>query len=204
MTTMKTLPALNIDLPPGFSGMPVSDDEELNLRTAWAVSQKAATAAGKTPEEFGGYLVSLVPAMRRTNIRVFGKFAVGEGPEFLATLTLALVPFPAAADGPGESVAEVIADVYRRRHPKAEVRLVSLPAGPAMAAIECGEFRLPPELTGNPVEEVRTQIKAMYQIPWPDGGSVVMLSVIAESEQAWPAVAEATGRIAHSLRRAPR
>jgi len=202
MTTTKTLLALNIDLPPGFTGMPVSDDEELNLRTAWAISQRVAAAAGKTPEEFGGYLVSLVPAMRRTNIRVFGKFAVGDGPDFLATLTLALVPFPETE--PLESVAGALADIYRRRHPRAEVRLVDLPAGPAMAAIEGGEFRLPPELTGNSVEEVRTQIKAMYQIPWPDGRSVVMLSVIAESEQAWPAVAEATARIANSLRRAPR
>src|SRR6266496_3647839 len=139
MTTTKTLPALHIDLPPGFTGMPVSDDLELNLRTAWAISQKAAAAVGKTPEEFGGYLVSLVPAMRRTNIRVFGKFAVGDGPEFLATLTLAVVPFPEA--GPLESVAGALADIYRRRHPQAEVRLVDLPAGPAMAAIEGGEFR---------------------------------------------------------------
>ena len=47
---------------------------------------------------------------------------------------------------------------------------------------------------------MRTQIKAEYQIPLPDGRSVVILSVVAESEDAWPAVAEATAKVAWSLR----
>ncbi len=73
------------------------------------------------------------------------------------------------------------------------VQPVELPIGPAIVAISGGEFHLPGE-------DVRPQIKAEYQIPFPDGRSVVVLSVAAESEDAWPAVAEATAKVAWSLR----
>jgi hypothetical protein len=195
MNATETSSRLEIDLPPGFAGMPVANDDDLNRRHAWAVGQKLAGSAGKTSEEFGGYLMALVPTMQRNGVRVFGKFAVGERPADLATLTLSVAQWPDGGD------PAVLAAAYRRRHPAADVQLVRLPIGPAMAAIEGGEFRLPPEVTGQPVEQIRPRIQAVYQIPLPDGEFVAILSVTAESEEAWPAVMQVTAGVAHSLRR---
>ncbi|MEV6873992.1 hypothetical protein [Amycolatopsis sp. NPDC051128] len=183
---------LQIDLPPGFAGMPVGSDDKMNRGHAWTVAESLAAGAGKTIEEFGSYLMALVPTMQANGIRVFGKFAVGPRRGDVATLTLGVVRWPEAA-GNRDAVVAAMAEQYRSRHRRAVVQPVRLPIGPAVVAISGGEFHLPER-------DVRTQIKAEYQIPLPDGRSVVILSVVAESEDAWPAVAEATARVAWSLR----
>ncbi|WP_410608425.1 hypothetical protein [Amycolatopsis sp. lyj-109] len=184
---------LQIDLPPGFAGMPVGTDDKMNRGHAWTVAENVAAGAGKTVEEFGSYLMALVPAMQANGIRVFGKFAVGPRKGDVATLTLGVAQWPEAAPGNRDAVVAAMAEQYRGRHKRAVVQPVRLPIGPAIVAISGGEFHLPER-------DVRTQIKAEYQIPLPDGRSVVILAVVAESEDAWPAVAEATAKVAWSLR----
>ncbi|HEY3559783.1 MAG TPA: hypothetical protein VGL05_20075 [Kribbella sp.] len=184
---------LQIDLPPGFAGMPVGADDKMNRGHAWTIAENVAPGAGKTVEEFGSYLMALVPTMQANGIRVFGKFAVGTRKGDVATLTLGVVQWPDTAPGNRDAVVAALAEQYRARHKRAVVQPVRLPIGPAIVAISGGEFHLPRG-------DVRTQIKAEYQIPLLDDRSVVILSVIAESEDAWPAVAEATAKVAWSLR----
>ncbi|WIX86446.1 hypothetical protein [Amycolatopsis sp. DG1A-15b] len=182
---------LEIDLPPGFSGMPVGTDDKMNRGHAWMVAENVAPAT--SVEQFGSYLMALVPTMQANGIRVFGKFAVGARKGDVATLTLGVALWPETAPGSRDALVAAMAEEYRGRHKRAVVQPVRLPIGPAIVAISGGEFHLPER-------DVRTQIKAEYQIPLPDGRSVVILSVIAESEDAWPAVAEATAKVAWSLR----
>ncbi|MDQ7806671.1 hypothetical protein Q5425_23270 [Amycolatopsis sp. A133] len=182
---------LEIDLPPGFAGLPVGSDDKLNRRQAWMVAENPAS--GISVEQFGSYLLALIPTMQANGIRVFGKFAVGPREGDVATLTLGVAQWPDTAPGNRDAVVAAMAEEYRGRHQHAVVQPVRLPIGPAVVAISGGEFRLPER-------DVRTQIKAEYQIPLPDGRSVVILSVVAESEDAWPAIAEATARVAWSLR----
>ncbi|MET8994629.1 hypothetical protein [Amycolatopsis sp. NPDC004169] len=183
---------LEIDLPPGFAGLPVGRDDRLDRRHAWMAAEGSAASV----EEFGSYLMALVPAMQANGVRVFGKFAVGPRKGDVATLTLGVARWPQTAPGNRDAVVAAMAEEYRARHKHAVVQPVRLPIGPAVVAISGGEFRLPER-------DVRTQIKAEYQIPLPDGRSVVILSVVAESEDAWPAVAEATAKVAWSLRGGP-
>jgi hypothetical protein len=182
---------LRIDLPPGFAGVPVGTDDKMNRGHAWTVAGNLASET--SVEQFGSYLMALVPAMRANGIRVFGKFAVGRRQGDVATLTLGVVQWPEAAPGNRDAVVAAMAEQYRGRHKHAVVQPVRLPIGPAVVAFSVGEFHLPER-------DVRAQIKAEYQIPLPDGRSVVILSVVAESEDAWPAVAEATAKVAWSLR----
>ena len=188
--------ALQVDLPPGFAGMPVANDENLSRGHVWTVAGALAPGAGTTIEEFGSYLLALIPAMQANGIRVFGKFAVGPRRSDVATLTLGVVQGPETAAGTREAVVATLVEKYRERHPKAVVHPLKLPIGPALAAISGGEFRLPDR-------ESRTQIKAEYQIPLRDGRSVVIIAAVAESEDAWPAVADATAKVAWSLRSEP-
>ncbi|MEV7093741.1 hypothetical protein AB0M80_12985 [Amycolatopsis sp. NPDC051045] len=182
---------LQIDLPPGFAGMPVGSDDKLNRGHAWMVAENLAS--GTSVEQFGSYLMALVPTMQANGIRVFGKFAVGPRKGDVATLTLGVAQWPDTAPGSRDALVAAMAEQYRSRHKRAVVQPVRLPIGPAIVAISGGEFHLPDG-------DVRAQITAEYQIPLPDGRSVVILSVVAESEDAWPAVAEATAKVAWSLR----
>jgi hypothetical protein len=182
---------LQIDLPPGFAGLPVGADDKMNRGHAWTIAENLGS--GTSIEDFAGYLMALVPAMQANGIRVFGKFAVGRRKGDVATLTLGVAQWPKTAPGNRDTVVAALAEQYRGRHKRAVVQPVRLPIGPAIVAISGGEFHLPDG-------DVRAQIKAEYQIPLPDGRSVVILSVVAESEDAWPAVAEATARVAWSLR----
>jgi len=184
---------LQIDLPPGFAGMPVGTDDKMNRGHAWTVAENLAAGAGTSIEQFGSYLMALVPTMQANGIRVFGKFAVGRRKGDVATLTLGVVQWPEPSPGNRDAVVAAMAAEYRKSHPRSVVQPVRLPIGPALVAFSGGEFHLPEH-------DVRTQIKAEYQIPLPDGRSVVILSVVAESEDAWPAVAEATAKVAWSLR----
>ncbi|MGW4061006.1 hypothetical protein ACWEGE_22175 [Amycolatopsis sp. NPDC004747] len=183
---------LEIDLPPGFAGMPVGSDDRMNRSHAWMVAENLES--GASVEQFGSYLMALIPTMQANGIRVFGKFAVGPRKGDVATLTLGVAQWPEEAPGSRDALVAAMAEQYRGRHKHAVVQPVRLPIGPAVVAISGGEFHLPER-------EVRTQFKAEYQIPLPDGRSVVILSVMAESEDAWPAIAEATAKVAWSLRR---
>jgi hypothetical protein len=184
---------LQIDLPPGFAGLPVGNDDRMNRGHAWTLAENLAVGAGQSVEEFGSYLMALVPAMQANGVRVFGKFAVGPRKGDVATLTLGVAQWPETAPGSRDALVVAMAEQYRSRHKRAVVHPVRLPIGPAVVAISGGEFHLPEQ-------DVRAQLKAEYQIPLPDGRSVVILSVVAGSEDAWPAIAEATARVAWSLR----
>lgn len=204
MNATETTPSLRIDLPPGFTGMPVTGDDSMNARLAWSISEKVAAPAGRSTEDFAAALMVLTPDLKANGVRLFGKFAAGDGPEYLATLSLGVLTWP---DADTEmlalrrtAVAEALLNVYKTKHPQADARLLRLPIGPALAAVEAGEYRLPPTYTGRPTEVVRAQAKVEYQIPLPDGEHVAVLVVTAESKVGWPAVAEAASRVAYSLR----
>ncbi|EMD27104.1 hypothetical protein [Amycolatopsis azurea] len=202
MTSTET--GLLLDLPPGFIGMPVTNDDEANAGIATAVGQKVGAATGTSAEQFSDHLLSLTPYLKNNGIRLYGRFAVGEGPESIATLTLGTVSWSAArrerSTVDRDVATAALLDVYRRNHPRADARPVRLPIGPALAAIEVGEFRLPPEVTGQAAEVVRLKVRAEYQIPLPGDEGLVILAVTADSMTAWPAIADATARLAHSLR----
>ncbi|WP_125801343.1 hypothetical protein [Amycolatopsis sp. WAC 01416] len=199
--------ALQLDLPPGFTGMPVTENDTMNARFALGVSEKAAVHTGRSTEDFAAALLTLTPELKSNGVRVFGKFAAGDSPEYLATLSLAVLRWPDADTEMltlrRNAVAEALLDVHRKKHPLADARVIRLPIGPAMAAVEAGEYRLPPEFTGRPTENIRAQAKVEYQIPLPDSDYLAVLVVTAESETGWPAVAEAASRVAYSLRPSP-
>lgn len=81
-----------------------------------------------------------------------------------------------------------------------DVRVVELTAGPAMVAASAGEYRLPPEITGQPETVVRPEFKAEFQLPTPDGKRLVVMAVTTDSEAGWSAVAAEAMRIANSIR----
>jgi len=203
-TTEQKSPKLRMDLPPGFVGMPVSGDDETNAGYAWVVGERVAGSIDKTAQQFGSYLMALAPKLKENGIRLVGKFAVGDTPEYVATLTMAVSRWPDADPellaSKRESVAGALVAAYLESHPEADARLVRLPIGPAMAAVEAGEFRLPPAYTGLDETVVRPEVRAEYQIPLPDGESVLILAVAAQSETGWPAIAEQTAVVAHSVR----
>lgn len=166
------------------------------------VSALTAPESGQSEQELASYLAVFADWLRPQHVVLFGKFATGTEP-VLATVALALVPL----DGPAVETAANNLDVvagdlhaeFRERHPGADSRVIRLPIGPAVAGLVIGEFRLPPEVTGEPAEVIRPTCRAEFQIPLPGGRALAVLSVSADSADGWPDIADQAGRIARSL-----
>ncbi|MGH4001379.1 MAG: hypothetical protein ACRDTJ_28415 [Pseudonocardiaceae bacterium] len=139
------------------------------------------------------------------NVQLVGKFAVAttDGPA-VATVVIAVHPLPiedrdsAAADLSG--LAGAIHEIIRRRHPRAETKVVPLPSGPAVAGVWLGELRLPRERTGIEEDMVLPTHRVQFLIPLPTAEHLVALDVSTVSEQAWPTVARQAVSIAGSVR----
>lgn len=201
-------PGLSIDVPPGFAGIPITGGGE---QIAARVRELAATAAESAPhsaDELAESFGAMAHFMAREDIRLFGRFAVSDEtmPEpVLANLALALPALDVDDDlaetvgnNRGEVAKQLVAR-YRERFPDADVHQVTLDAGPAMVAQRAGEYHIPAALSRGRGEVVRTEFKAEFQIPSPDGRRLVVMTVTTGSEQGWPLVAAEAVRIANSI-----
>lgn len=208
-TTQDAAPRLVIDLPPGFTGLTVTGDSEQDAAQVQALAQRTAAAAGESPERMTDHLGIIAHVLTDNRARLFGQFATRENTDqepVTATVVLAMPELDttdtdvASVARNGNVVAAELERQYRQRHPESDVRVVELTAGPAMVAASAGEYRLPPEMTGQPETLVRPEFKAEFQLPTPDGTRLVVMAVITDSEAGWPAVAAEAMRIANSIR----
>lgn len=206
----KAMPRLLIDLPPGFTGLPLTGDEEQDTSSVTDLAARTARQAGHSTEQMAEYVGLLASLMADNQARLFGRFATSDEhlPEPVVANFVLAMPELAAGDSdiadhiaPNASVvAGELEKNYRKRHPAADVRVVELTIGPAMVAASAGEYRLPPEVTGQAAPVVRQEFKAEFQIPTPDGSRLVVMAVTTDSEAGWPAVAAEAMRIANSIR----
>lgn len=202
------VPGLHIDVPPGFAGIPITGSGEQIAARVRALATKAAETTEHSAEELAESIGAMAHFMAREDIRLFGRFAVSDEtmPEpVLANLALAMVALDVdsdlaetVGDNRGE-VAKQLVRRYRERFPDADVHPVTLDAGPAMVAQRAGEYHIPAELTRGRGAVVRTEFKAEFQIPSPDGRRLVVMTVTTGDERAWPLVAAEAVRIANSI-----
>lgn len=202
-------PKLLIDVPPGFAGLPITGKGEDIAAHIRELSTKAADSSPQPIDDLEDNLGAIAHFMARENIRLFGRFAVSADdlPEpVLANLALAMPRLDVGRDQVEtirenrHNVAKELVKLYRERFPDADVHEVTLDMGPAMVAQRAGEFHIPPAATGRPDEVVRTEFKAEFQIPTPDGLRLVIMTVTTDSEAGWPAVAAEAVRIANGIR----
>lgn len=208
-TATEQAPRLVIDLPPGFTGLTVTGDDEQDAARVDALARRTAEAAGQSPERMADHIALIAHVLADNRARLFGRFATRENTEqepVTATIVLAMPELDTEDTDAsrvarnGNLVAAELERQYRQRHPEADVRVVELSAGPAMVAASAGEYRLPPEMTGQAQTVVRPEFKAEFQLPAPDGHRLVVMAVTTDSEAGWPAVAAEAMRIANSIR----
>ncbi|MQA61857.1 MAG: hypothetical protein GEU86_10250 [Actinophytocola sp.] len=209
-TKPKSMPRLLIDLPPGFAGLTITGDDEQDTPSVADLAARIARPAGRSTEQMAEYVGLLASLMADNQARLFGRFATSDQhlPEPVVANFVLAMPELAAGDSDvaghiapnGSVVAAQLEKIYRKRHPAADVRVVELAVGPAMVAATAGEYRLPPEVTGQSAPIVRPEFKAEFQIPAPDGSRLVVIAVTTDSEAGWPAVAAEAMRIANSVR----
>jgi hypothetical protein len=197
------VPRIQLDVPPGFTGLPLSSSDEDNSRRIHQLAMRRPERSEPTAEQ----LERLAASEGSTEIRLFGRFAVGGEHPSLATVTLATVPLPARDTmlTPEERglLAEALLEQYRDRHPEAEVKIARFPLGPAIVAVVAGEYRLPPEVSGGPAESVIPSYRVEFQLPTPDGLHLIFLGVRTETERDWPLVVEHAVAMARSIRLEP-
>ncbi|MGH3520719.1 MAG: hypothetical protein ACRDQ7_25765 [Haloechinothrix sp.] len=171
---------------------------------------KIAAHAKQNVETTELYLTAVAQSMAANHVRLYGQFAVG-GDDLdepaLASITLAMPPARRSVDpevatieSHRNTVAALLVKKHRDRRPEADVNVVELGIGSAMAATSAGEYRMPPEVTGQDQVVVRPQFKAEFQIPAPEGVKIIVLAVTTDNEAGWPTVAAAAMRIANSIR----
>lgn len=208
-TAQDTAPRLVIDLPPGFTGLTVTGDSEQDAAQVEALAQRTAAPAGQSRERMADHLGIIANMLADNRALLFGRFATRENTEqepVTATVVLAMPELDtedtdvSQVARNGNLVAAELERQYRQRHPESDVRVVELTAGPAMAAASAGEYRIPPEMTGQAETVVRPEFKAEFQLPTPDGKRLVIMAVTTDSEAGWPAVAADAMRIANSIR----
>lgn len=134
------------------------------------------------------------------NVRLIGKFAVGDGAApTLATLLLAIQALPVDfEDTDASGIAGALREVVRRKNPDLDTRVITLPIGPAVAGVSFGEFRFP-AADGQDGSVVPTS-RAQFLIPLPVERHVVLLDVSTTDEHAWPKVAREAVAVAGSVR----
>ncbi|MGH4021397.1 MAG: hypothetical protein ACRDT0_19640 [Pseudonocardiaceae bacterium] len=149
-------------------------------------------------------VVDTLDMLGTLNVQLTGKFAVptSEGP-VTATVVLAVHPLQvndrraAAEDLTG--LASAIREIVQRRNPYADMRVVTLPAGPAAVSVVSGTLRLPAEWGGGQEVAVPTY-RVQFLIPLPTGEHLLALDVSTTSERGWPAIARQAVAAARSVR----
>lgn len=205
-----TVPRRNqllVELPAGFAALRLdAAAESFDTQARLLLDQlRASGHAAGDGEPTVPAVTAVLALFAAFNVQLVGKFAVvtADGPA-VATLVLAVHPLPvedpgsAAADLPG--LAGAIREIVKRRHPLAETRVVSLPAGPAAVGVWSGDLRIPHERTGTEEDVVVPTHRVQFLIPMPTAGHLVALDVSTVSEQGWPAVARRAVAIAGSVR----
>lgn len=205
----RTGPTLLVDVPAGFTGLPLGQSEDGNVTSANELAAPIAQYAGQSATDVLPQVNLVANLLQTNNILLYGRFAASGDEDTepaLADLALAVAPLGTAGDervamlgGNRDVAAAALRRQYVARSPHADARLIRLGAGPAMVALIAGEYRLPPEMSRRHVEIVVPQIKCEFQIPAPDG-TLVMLTVGTSSETGYAAVLTAAMRIANSLR----
>jgi len=150
-------------------------------------------------------VTAILDSFSALSVQLLGKFAVAtaDGPA-TATVVLAVHPLPvedpesAAADPAG--LAGAVREIIKRRHPLADTRVVSLPAGPTVVGVWSGEFRFPHERTGTEQDVVMPTYRVQFLLPVPATGHLVALDVSTASVHGWPTVARQAVSIAGSMR----
>lgn len=203
-------PELLIDLPPGFTGLPLRGSEEDNVASIDALAANLAPHAGRHAGDMPEYVNLFAHFLDDNKVRLYGRFAVSDenvSEPVLADLALAIAPLEADDDdapaalrrNPDIAAAQLLRQ-YRARHPNSDARVVRLGMNSAMVAVTAGAYRLPAEATRTGQEAVLPQIKCEFQIPTSDGAHVVMMTVSTSSEAGCQAVLTEAMRIANSIR----
>lgn len=206
MTTATDATKFAIDLPAGFVGMPLGSSPGVNAYFAEQVAHRVADRGGPPAAEFAPNLLTFAQEMSDPDLRVFGKFAVGDADPSTAALALAVLPLDDERGGRMPSSAErdqlvrALIRVYVQRVPDADVRPITLPMGPALAAVTTGEFRVPAGHQGRATETVIPVFRVELQIPTPDARHLVIMSVNSNDERHFTLVAQQTLEIARTLR----
>lgn len=148
MTSRTAAGAVSFQPPPGYAGIPLAED--IDDRGA-AIRQVIAAGMLTLPDVEPTVRAGLVLAVTALD---------GNGPEPSSTARRVL--------------SEGLAERLRRDKPAADVGVVDVPAGPAAAVIETGEYRLPP---ADPQAEplVVPLCRAQVFLPAPDCRRLVVL-----------------------------
>ncbi|MGC7102529.1 hypothetical protein ACPZ19_48335 [Amycolatopsis lurida] len=201
-TMTRPAPGLRVDVPPGFAGIPITGGPEAIAAAVRRMAQRIGTAAPEQSGDIEENLGGLAHFLAQREVRLFGRFAVtGDDTRepALANLALAIVDFGESPEGVGAGganrvvAAATLVKQYRDRHPDADVQVVELAGGPAMVAQRAGYHQ---------VGDTRRvpEFKAEFQLPSPDTRRLAVMVVSTGEEAAWPAVAAAAMRSAHSIR----
>lgn len=203
-------PELLLDLPPGFTGLPLRGSEEDNAASIDALAAELAPHAGEHAAAMPEYVNWFAHLLADNKVRLYGRFVVSDesvaGP-VPADLVLAVAALEAADDDAPAALrrnpdiaAARLRQQYVERHPHADARVVRLAMNTAMVAVTAGEYRLPRDATRTGQETVLPQIRCEFQIPTPDGAHLVMMAVSTTSESGCQAVLTEAMRIANTIR----
>jgi hypothetical protein len=170
--TELAIPRVYLTLPESFMQIPLDADEEARAARIGALVERGADVSGGTvdAEQIFQALVFLV---------TFSENLVDEGAQLAAlmlapradgngfdhfTLAMALAETDLT---PPETAVQGTLEIVQRRTPSADVRLVDLPCGPAVASVEVGAYHFPAEINpaGNAVELPQGKFQMHIPIP---------------------------------------
>lgn len=196
-----------IDTPPGFTGLPLTSDNDVDQASVAGLAEQVSGHTEVSAHQLTQYLAPIAAEANANNVRLFGKFAVGDSEPMLATLVMAVAriteePNSTLGSHRGALAASLLRK-YRERNPQADSRTLSLPIGPAVAGVVTGSYRLPPDVTGDSEEVIRPVFRTELQIPTPDGQTLIFLTISADNasnSENLTMLAESAMTIAQSVR----
>jgi hypothetical protein len=199
--------SLRLELPAGFVKLPIGESAATARAQALELAGRAAAAGHDVGDVVATaeQMVGVFDALSAMDVQVCGTFAVAaDGGQATASVVLSVQRLrsadPAAAAADLVGVAGAVKEVFERRNPHAQTRVVELRIGPAAAGLVIGEFRIPAGRFGNAAELVVPTFRAVVLAPLPTGDHVAVLDVSTTSPAAWPEVSRQAAGIAHSLR----
>lgn len=203
MPTLSPTGHLTVDLPPGFVHLPTDPSGLDRIRQIIDAAGEAGRDYGN-PDQVASGIAEWVNFLGSMNVQVFGKFAVAtdSGPA-TANLMMSVqkieVADPERAAEDRSLLAGAVMEIFRRRNPHAQTRVVELPIGPAMAGLVIGDLVVPAEKFGNPDEVSVPTFRAVFLIPLPTGEHLVMLDVSTGNEPGWPEISRQAVAVARSI-----
>jgi hypothetical protein len=185
-----TYPSIFFALPPEFTEIPLDDDVEVRgARIAEIVQHGLDTS----PEEYDEQAIAEAVALWV----VISQNIEEEGAQFGAlmiapkddgsesdTMTLAMMFAETQIAPPAIAVTGVL-EILTRRLPNADVRVIELPCGPAVAAVEQGAYHFPAELHPDHVAVDLPQGRFQVYIPVPDQPWMVVFDMTTSAVDQW-------------------